>query len=276
MYINIFLWATFALTLNSANGEFLDPHCNGKQVIVHLFEWNWPSIARECESFLSGAGYCGVQVSPPNEHVVLPQNNFPWWQRYQPVSYKLESRSGSRQQFQDMVQRCNVVGVRVYVDAVVNHMAGMDREGTGSGGSSFNTMDKNHDFPAVPYSDKDFTPRDMCPSGCGCVDGYDDPFIVRNCYLVGLADLYGATDYVQQKIADYFNDLIDMGVAGFRVDAAKHMWPEDISGIQSRLHTVSTEHGFKEGGKAFFYHEVIDRQDGVVLVSEYFHLGWVT
>ncbi len=31
----------------------------------------------------------------------------------------------------------------------------------------------------------------------GCVDNYADPNIVRNCYLVGLADLYGATDYVR-------------------------------------------------------------------------------
>jgi hypothetical protein len=46
-------------------------------------------------------------------------------------------------------------------------MAGMSREGVGSGGSPFNTMNEAHDFPAVPYGDKDFTPRSMCPSGCG-------------------------------------------------------------------------------------------------------------
>ena len=210
------------LILGSSHGLY-DPHCNGKTVIVHLFEWRWSSIAAECERFLSQAGYCGVQVSPPNEHVVLSQNDYPWWQRYQPVSYKLDSRSGSRAEFQDMVERCNNVGVRIYVDAVINHMAGMDREGTGSGGSSFNTMNDNHDFPAVPYSDEDFTPREKCTSGCGCVDNYADPNIVRDCYLVGLSDLYGATDHVRDMVAGYFNDLIDMGVAGFRVDAAKHM-----------------------------------------------------
>ena len=253
-----------------------NPHCEDRQAIVHLFEWTWTSIAKECEDFLAPLGYCGVQVSPPNEHVLLAGDDYPWWQRYQPVSYKLDSRSGSRAQFADMVQRCNRVGVRIIVDAVVNHMAGMDRQGLGSGGSSFNTMDGQHDFPAVPYSDKDFTPREMCSSGCGCVDNYADPNIVRDCYLVGLADLYGATDYVRDKVAEYFNDLIDLGVAGFRVDAAKHMWPEDIAGIQERLHSLPSRHGFREGSKAFFYHEVIDRNDGAVLVDEYFHLGWVT
>ena len=230
--------ALLGLLVHITSAQY-DPHCSGKTAIVHLFEWTWTSIASECERFLGPVGYCGVQVSPPNEHVVLAENQFPWWQRYQPVSYNLDSRSGSRAQFKDMVERCNRVGVRVYVDAVINHMAGMDRHGTGSGGSSFNTMDGNHDFPAVPYSDKDFTPAELCSSGCGCVDNYADPNIVRDCYLVGLSDLYGATDYVRDRVADYFNDLIDLGVAGFRVDAAKHMWPEDIAGIQVLPKTLS-------------------------------------
>ena len=39
-----------------------DPNCNGKTVIVHLFEWKWTDIAAECERFLGPAGYCGFQV----------------------------------------------------------------------------------------------------------------------------------------------------------------------------------------------------------------------
>lgn len=39
-----------------------EPNCNGKQVIVHLFEWKWTDIAAECERYLANAGFCGVQV----------------------------------------------------------------------------------------------------------------------------------------------------------------------------------------------------------------------
>lgn len=48
------------------------------------------------------------------EHVILPDNNppQPWWQRYQPVSYILHSRSGNPDEFAEMVKRCNAVGVR--------------------------------------------------------------------------------------------------------------------------------------------------------------------
>ena len=47
-----------------------------------------------------------------------------------------------------------------------------------------------------------------------------------------LNDLDGGKDYVRGKIADYFNDLMNIGVSGFRVDASKHMWPGDLEAIQ--------------------------------------------
>ena len=40
-----------------------------------------------------------------------------------------------------MVEQCNAAGVRVYIDAVINHMAGVDSgTGTGSAGSYYNTQ----------------------------------------------------------------------------------------------------------------------------------------
>ncbi|XP_042220003.1 alpha-amylase-like [Homarus americanus] len=251
------------------------PSCaDGRQTIVHLFEWKWTDIAQECERFLADAGFCAVQVSPPMEHAVVEENGYPWWQRYQPVSYKLESRSGNRQQFIDMVQRCNAVGVRIIVDAVVNHMTGLGRSGQGSGGSSFNA--DNRDFPGVPYSSLDFTPRSMCPSADGNINNYNDVNEVRNCYLVGLTDLYGAKDYVRQMISGYYNDLVEIGVMGFRVDAAKHMWPKDLEAIQGLTHDLNTNAGFPSGQRPFFFHEVIDQGGEPITVDQYFSVGRTT
>lgn len=84
---------------------------------------------------------CNLKVSPPNEHRIVTSPNRPWWERYQPISYKLDSRSGNRGQFINMVQKCNAVGVRVYIDGVINHMAGIDSgTGQGSSGSYYNTQ----------------------------------------------------------------------------------------------------------------------------------------
>lgn len=41
-------------------------------------------------------------------------------------------------------------------------------------------------------------------------------FQVRNCELVGLKDLNQADEHVRKMIVDFMNDLIDLGVAGFR------------------------------------------------------------
>jgi alpha-amylase len=37
------------------------------------------------------------------------------------------------------------------------------------------------------------------------------------------------------------NYLIDIGVAGFRVDAAKHMWPGDMGAIFGKLKNARAE-----------------------------------
>lgn len=79
---------------------------------------------------------------------------------------------------------------------------------------------------------------------------------VRNCRLSSLLDLALDKDYVRSKIAEYMNNLIDMGVAGFRIDAAKHMWPGDIKAFLDKLHNLNTQ-WFSEGTRPFIYQEVI-------------------
>merc|ERR1719387_2952021 len=85
---------------------------------VHLFEWSWSDVAQECEQWLGPKGFTAVQISPPNDHI----SGDAWWTRYQPVTYKLISRSGDEKAFTDMVQRCKNVGVGIYADAVINHI----------------------------------------------------------------------------------------------------------------------------------------------------------
>ena len=67
----------------------------------------------------------------------------------------LVTRSGDRNAFINMVQRCNAVGVRIYVDAVINHMAATS--GSGTGGSSVDAGGLS--YPSVPFGSGDFNPR---------------------------------------------------------------------------------------------------------------------
>lgn len=54
------------------------------------------------------------------------------------------------------------------------------------------------------------------------------------------------------------NKLIDLGVAGFRVDAAKHMWPADLEFIYNSVKNLNPDFGFSNDAKPFIYQEVID------------------
>ncbi|WP_166982566.1 fibronectin type III domain-containing protein [Paramicrobacterium fandaimingii] len=191
-----------------------------KDVTAVMFSWTWNAIARECTNTLGPAGYGYVQTSPPQEHVVGSQ----WWTYYQPVSYKLESRLGTAEEFKDMIATCNAAGVEVIVDAVINHMSGDSDGGTGWAGSSYG----HYNYSGL-YSDNDFHDcrRD--------ISNYQDRDEVQNCNLVNLADLDTGSAYVQQTIADYLNHLVDLGAAGFRIDAVKHIAADDLRGIMSKV-----------------------------------------
>jgi len=270
MKLIIFILTVFSLQSLFANA-YKDPlAAYGRQTYVHLFEWKWTDIAAECERFLAPNGFAGVQISPPNEHANIDNPKRPWWQRYQPVSYKLVSRSGNENQFKDMVNRCNAVGVRIYVDAIINHMGAT--AGVGTAGSSFNAGQR--DFPSVPYSRNDFNDK-KCRSRSGSIESYQDINQVRDCMLVGLPDLALGDDYVRNKIADYLNNLIDIGVAGFRFDAAKHMWPGDLQAILGKLKNARADI-FGANKRPFVFHEVIDLGGEPITGSEYTGLGRVS
>lgn len=228
---------------------------------VHLFEWSWSDIALECEEFLGPNNFTGVQVSPPQEHRILYANGErPWWERYQPVSYQLESRSGTREQFIDMVQRCNAAGVEIYVDAVINHMTGVvTNTEYGTAGSSFGY----YQYPIYSWNDfhhnSDYPGQPNCQINSG--DYANDAWRVRHCDLSGLVDLDTGSTYVQTTIGNYLADMVSIGVKGFRIDAAKHMEPSDLEGILKRV------------PDAFIYQEVIDLGNEAVKYEDYLYLG---
>lgn len=239
--------ALLAAPLFAAPAQAATPSNDGKDVILNLFQWNWNSVAQECESSIGPAGYGYVQVSPPAEHL----RGTEWWTSYQPVSYKVDSKLGNREEFSAMVKSCNDAGVKVIADAVVNHMTGAGQTGTGTAGSAFS----DGNFPE--YSAQDFND---CRTN---ITNYADRWQVQHCRLVGLQDLKTSSSYVQQNIADYLDDLVSLGVSGFRIDASKHMPATDLEGIKSKM---------KNPG-VYWVHEVIGASGEPIQESEYLGSG---
>ena len=247
-----FIWNHPKINLSSIykNGQ--------KGAVVEMFGWPYADIAKECV-LLGKMGYLGVKVFPPNEYLEnyeWAENGEvnPWWYMYQPVSYKFNSRFGTRDQLVSMINTCRSNNVRVYADAVVNHMTGCGndqfvdhRSASGSAcnhwskkgstaGSPFFThcyqyqnssvsgVRPGTEFPAVPYGPLHF----HCERS---LNSWTDPLILNAGWLVGLCDLNSEDEYVRQRIADYFTDLLGMGFSGFRIDAAKHISPDNLAHI---------------------------------------------
>eukprot|EP00435_Cladocopium_sp_Y103_P011270 s325_g2.t3 len=243
-----------ATLLANLGGAVANPPIGSQSAFVHLFEWSWTDIAKECEEFLGPKGFRAVQVSPPQEHA----QGLQWYMRYQPVTYNLTSRSGNEEAFKDMVTRCKKVNVDIYVDAVINHVA--SGSGVGIAGSPF-----GHRTTAI-YAQEDFhhNPGDLS-TGCS-ITSYYDKFQVQYCDLEALPDLCTSCPRVQTLVSQYMTNLMQMGVAGFRIDAAKH---QDAGELKQLLEQV-------QGGIPWLFGEVIYGAGEAVTPEMYLDLGLVT
>jgi alpha-amylase len=244
-----------------------------KGSIVEMFGWPHKDIQEEC-AFLSRAGYLGVKFFPVQEQVMSsePFNNVmnPWYFMYQPVSYRLQGRMGTREELRAAVNYCRSLNVRVYADAVVNHMVGCGNDanpnhrndndnycatwGVKNTSADFPPSFKNQRNGSSPFFSQCFTYLPMeqnnlspmqefpavpyGPLDFHCeraLNSWDDPLDLNAGWLTGLVDLNTERENVQQRIADYMTDLLGVGFSGFRIDAAKHIQPPDWAGIFSKL-----------------------------------------
>ena len=247
-----FIWDNVAV-------ELPEEYKNGQRgAIVELFGWPYEDITEECE-FLGHAGYLGVKLYSPNEHLLSDEMTEggqinPWWYGTQTVSFKLHSRFGDIYQLKKLINTCRSYNVRVYVEVVVNHMTGSGfdmydrhrrKDGevcntwgarTGSSGSPFwgvGALYENNpvtgkkpvpEYSAVPYFPSDFHCRKE-------ITDWDDPRNLTNGWLVSLADVNTEKLYPRQRIADFFTELIGLGISGISIANGRHIIPESFAAI---------------------------------------------
>ncbi|MEO1300508.1 MAG: alpha amylase C-terminal domain-containing protein [Cyanobacteria bacterium J06636_16] len=95
---------------------------------------------------------------------------------------------------------------------------------------------------------------------------YKDAEQVTQCELVGLPDLNTASPHVQDTIVGYLTDLASLGIAGFRIDAAKHIRNEDLGAILQQVRD-------RVEPAPYIYQEVIDPGTEAVKKQDYYALG---
>jgi len=210
--------------------------------------WNWSyKNATALMKTVAEQGFTTLQISPPNE-IKMPTKGVAvcakpvdgiapngWWMFYQPAGFQLneseDNALGTKAEFIEMCQEAKKYGVKIIVDAVINHM-GTDDDHVGVyDNPSTDPMDhvnpRAAEFEPELLAAKAFhSPWVNMTYKENYWDGYSDYEIeedlTQHC-TSGLPDLDTSTQLVQDTIYDYFVELIEAGADGFRFDAAKHI-----------------------------------------------------
>lgn len=187
-------------------------------VILHAWSWSFDTIAANMKD-IADAGYAYVQTSPANTCFVgegggmalysQPGDSVKgkWYYYYQPTDWKVGNYLlGSRDQFKNMMDSAAKYGVKVIVDVLPNHTAVdhtavlPDLDAAVGGHANL--------FHANGFNDiRDYNDRYECTTGM----------------MGGLPDVNTENPDFQKYYMAYVNDLISMGVRGFRYDTAKHI-----------------------------------------------------
>lgn len=193
-----------------------DPKATNEDVILHAWSWNLDTIARNMPA-IADAGFTIVQTPPVQPHynpTGVDRKLFDptgregnWYYYYQPTAWRVGNASiGSRQDLQALLDSAKKYGVRVIVDVLPNHTA--------------------FDIDAVlPEFYKAVGGRDKMyhSSGLKPITDYNDRYQCTLQGTGGLPDVNTENPDFQKYYMQFVNDLLRMGVRGFRYDTAKHI-----------------------------------------------------
>lgn len=198
-------------------------------VILHAFNWRYSDVTARADA-IRDAGYRMVLVAPAHKSAGTE-----WWSRYQPQDYRtIQHTLGDRASFVAMVNALTQRNIRVYADVVLNHMAN----------EAWKRSDLNYpgtEVLATYAADSTYwnaqrlfgnLTQNFLGAGdfgsANCIGNYNDVWQVQNWRLcggagdAGLPDLV-ANSWVISQQQQYLQALKNLGVKGFRIDAAKHM-----------------------------------------------------
>jgi len=222
--MNKFLLAVAALAVIAMPASGKDrithnPEVTNTDVILHAWSWNFPTITKNLKQ-IADAGYTIIQTSPV-QNCFCPEgtskriwgqredngNYEGWWFYYQPLDWKIGNHVvGNQEQMQVMLDEAKKYGLRVIVDVLPNHTA-------------FSTDSVSPDYyKAVGGRKKMFHTKGLTPTR-----DYTDRYECTLQGCGGLPDVNTENPKMQAYYMTFVNQLLAMGVRGFRYDTAKHI-----------------------------------------------------
>jgi alpha-amylase len=207
-------------------------------VVLHAFDWPYTRVTAQATE-IANLGYKAVLVVPP----LKSGPDCAWYIRYQPQDYRvIDHCRGNTESFKAMIVALRAKNVKVYADLVLNHMAN-ERNGALDfpGNAALADYRNRSAYFQLQRLFGDLNANFLGPADfheARCISDYNDVFQVQNWRLCGGAGDRGLPDlnpnnWVIQQQRAYLKALNDMGVAGYRVDAAKHMSNDHLRAVFS-------------------------------------------
>ncbi len=206
-----------------------NPHATNQETILHAWSWNFPTIAKNMKR-IADAGFTMVQTSPAQacfnpeggSKKLFDEKEGNWYYYYQPTDWTIGNQIvGTRDEMKAMLDSAAEYNIRVIVDVLPNHTA-----------FDIDAVSDNL-YRAVGGRDKLFHTHGLDP-----IYDYNDREQCTLGAMGNLPDVNTENPAFQKYYLKYVNDLIGLGVRGFRYDTAKHI------GVHSD--PVDKEAGVKE------------------------------
>ncbi len=250
---------TALLSYTAAIEDVSDTSGIQQAVTLHCWNWSFDEI-RANLPLIASQGYTAIQTSPVQplkEATNLETNSVGthWWVYYQPVGFTITSDSGNAlgtgEDLQALIHAAHEYDIQVIVDVVVNHLG--NNEGNDLSPLIPEKYQADEFWHSITTNTTDYSSR------------YD---VTQHC-MGGLPDLNTGNPVLQADILAFLQSLVDMGVDGFRFDAAKHVetpedeesfasdfWPTIVNGVEAYAQS-------QYGKDLYLYGELLDSINGV-------------
>lgn len=210
----ILMTALATMTISAKDRLTHNPSVTNDETILHVWSWNFPTIAENMKQ-IADAGFTMLQTSPVQQSYtpegagkkLFDEEEGNWYYYYQPTDWKVgNAYLGTKEELQQMLDSAQKYNVRVIVDVLPNHTA-------------FDIDEVSEDLVnAVGGRDKLYHSNGLSP-----IHDYNDRLECTLWASGGLPDVNTENPDFQKYYLQFVNELINMGVRGFRYDTAKHI-----------------------------------------------------
>ena len=168
--------------------------------ILHLFQWRINDIIPELKT-IKDQGFDAIQISPIQG---TKDSGMEWWKLYQPINLKIGNEQiGSKKDLINLIQEARKYNIRIIVDIVLRHVAG------------------DEIYPLKPHRNVDPELLQYLAEPIEAVNIDNDRWqCTRRCTGMPMLDYDNVK--LRKLYRRFLDELVFIGVDGFRLDQLKH------------------------------------------------------